>query len=145
MKLTGPQGEFELNVIDYEYSDAAQFLKRNWLIVSMVTSKGDQHSTRTLTLLSTWELEMLRAWMQSVVDKTNPAPRLTFIDPTLSFSNFSDNKEHYLFRIGLNNEAKPNWYADSKPFWMPLTPNRDELILAVRDLAGQLDRFPVRE
>ena len=145
MKLSGPHGEFELNVIDYEYSDSAQFLQRNWLIVSMVTSEGDQQSTRTLTLLSTWELEMLRDWMQSVVDEAELAPRLTFIEPAISFCNLSDNKEHYVFRIGLTNEAKPNWHDTSKPYWLPVTPDRDELIQAIRDLAAQLDKFPVRE
>jgi len=145
MKLTGPQGDFELNVLDYEYSDSADFLDRNWLIVSMVTKEGVQQSTRTLTFLSTWELELLHDWMQSVIDNAELAPKLTFIEPSLSFCNLSDGKEHYVFRIGMNKEASPNWHDDhSKTYWLPVTPNKAELSQAIRDLEKQLNQFPVR-
>ncbi|MBO0948785.1 WapI family immunity protein [Fibrella forsythiae] len=145
MKLTGPQGDFELNVLDYEYSDSADFLDRNWLIVSMVTKEGEQQSTRTLTFLSTWELELLHDWMQSVIDNAELAPKLTFIEPSLSFCNLSDGKEHYVFRISMTKEATPKWHDDeTKPYWLPVTPDKDELKQAIHDLARQLNKFPVR-
>lgn len=134
-----------MNVIDYEYSDSAGFLNRNWLIVSMVTKEGAQQSTRTLTFLSTWELELLHDWMQSVIDNAELAPKLTFIEPSLSFCNLSDGKEHYVFRISMTNEATPNWHDDdTRPYWLPVTPSEDELKQAIHDLARQLNKFPVR-
>ena len=145
MKLTGPQGDFELNIVDYEYSDSGDFLDRNWLIVSMVTKKDGQQSTRTMTMLSTWELEMLHDWMQSVVDEAELAPKLTFIEPALSFCNLSDGKQHYAFRIGMTNDASPKWHEDlNKTYWLPVTPDSDELKQAIGDLADQLNKFPVR-
>lgn len=145
MKLTGPQGDFELNIVDYEYSDSGDFLDRNWLIVSMVTKKDGRQSTRTMTFLSTWELEMLRDWMQSVVEEAELAPKLTFIEPALSFCNLSDGKQRYSFRIGMANDALPKWHEDqTKTYWLPVTPDKDELKQAIQDLADQLSKFPVR-
>ena len=144
MKLTGPQGDFELNVLDYEYSDSANFLDRNWLIVSLVTKEGSLQSTRTLTFLSTWELELLHDWMQSVMEHAELAPKLTFIEPSLSFCNLSDGREQYVFRIRMANKATPVWHDDSRPYWLPVTPNYDELKQAIDDLARQLNQFPVR-
>ena len=145
MKLTGPQGDFELNVLDYEYSDSADFLDRNWLITSMVTKEGAQQSTRTLAFLSTWELELLHDWLQSVAENAELAPKLTFIEPLLSFANLSDGKEQYALQIGLNREAVPDWHDNqSKTYWLPVLPSKAELEQAIQDVAQQLDKFPVR-
>ena len=146
MTLTGPNGNFELNILDYEYSDSADFLARNWLIVSLITKQGSHCSVRTLTFLSTWELELLHDWLQSVIDHAELAPRLTFIEPSLSFSNLSGEKEPYAFRIRMADGAAPVWHQDTTtPFWLPVTPNRDELQTAITDLATQLHKFPVRD
>ena len=106
MKLTGPQGEFELTVIDYEYSRSVQYLERNWLIVNTVTDQGNQQSRRTLTLPSTWELEMLRDWMQSVIDKAELAPGSRLLKPP-SVSATCQIAQSITF-FGLASTTKPN-------------------------------------
>ncbi len=146
MTLTGPNGIFELNILDYEYSDSRDFLDRNWLIVSLITIQGLQRSVRTLTYLSTWELELLHDWLQSVIDHAALAPRLTFIEPSLSFSNCSGEKEPFSFRIRMADGAAPVWHEDAvNPFWLPVAPNRAELQTAITDLAAQLQKFPIRD
>ncbi|RIV18135.1 hypothetical protein DYU11_29715 [Fibrisoma montanum] len=144
MKLTGPEGVFELNILDYEYSDSPFFLDRNWLIVSLRTRHNGRECVRTAPLLSTWEIELLLKWMRSVASERELSPKLTFIEPGLGFNNVSRHNNQYTLRIKLSNEAQPNWHADNTPFWMPVTPDHDELEHAIGDLENQLRQFPVR-
>ena len=145
MKLTGPEGVFELNILDYEYSDSPFFLDRNWLIVSLRTRYNGRECVRTAPLLSTWEIELLLKWMRSVANERELSPKLTFIEPGLGFNNVSHKGNQYTLSIKMSNEAQPNWHADSKPFWMPVTPDRAELQHAIGDLESQLRHFPVRD
>ncbi|GAA4447870.1 hypothetical protein GCM10023189_04880 [Nibrella saemangeumensis] len=146
MKLTGPEGEFELQILDYEYTDAPSFLDRNWLLVNLRTHYQGREHTCTASLLSTWEIEMLLGWMQSVVSNRELAPKVTFVEPSLSISNESARKDKYEFCIKLAGEATPAWYEDHKrPFWLKVSPDPQELKGAIQDLKGQLEQFPVRE
>ncbi|RRA97699.1 WapI family immunity protein [Larkinella rosea] len=146
MKLTGPESSFELDILDYEYSDSKYFMDRNWLLISLRTRYQNKEYTTTAPLLSTWEIELLINWMRSVAAQRELSPRLSFVEPCLGFSNSSDGLSGYAFGIKLDQEAAPDWYNDhSKPFWLSVNPNDDELQSAIQDLEGQLGRFPVRE
>lgn len=145
MKLTGPEGVFELNILDYECSDSPYFMDRNWLIVSLKTRFHNHECVRTASLLSTWELELLTRWMRSLIDGCDLAPKLTFIEPALGFSRVSTTCEGYQLNIKLCSEAKPRWQTGTAPFYLPVTPNKRELQGAIQDLEQQLRRFPVRE
>lgn len=145
MKLTGPEGVFELNILDYECSDSPYFMDRNWLIVSLKTRYHNHECVRTATLLSTWEIELLAKWMRSITENRELAPKLTFIEPALSFSNISTGLDDYRLRIKLGSEAKPNWQPGTAPFYLPVAPDKRELQGAIQDLEQQLSRFPVRE
>lgn len=146
MKLTGPEGEFELQILDYESSDSSSFLDRNWLLVHLrAYHRGKEHHC-TASLLSTWEIEMLLGWMQSVAANRELAPKVTFVEPSLSISNESAKKDKYAFRIKLAGDASPAWYDDdSRPFWLLVKPDPKELQGAIQDLQGQLRQFPVRD
>ncbi|MFC5411217.1 hypothetical protein ACFPMF_17985 [Larkinella bovis] len=146
MKLTGPDASFELDILDYEYSDSQYFMDRNWLLISLRTKYKNKAYTTTAPLLSTWEIELLIKWMRSVASQRQLSPRLSFVEPCLGFSNSSTETEEYAFGIKLDQEAAPDWYTDSsKPFWLSVRPNNDELQRAIKDLEGQLGRFPIRE
>lgn len=145
MKLTGPDGVFELNILDYECSDSSHFMDRNWLIISLKTSCHNRQSVRTAPILSTWEIELLLNWMRAVANEDELSPKLTFIEPALRFSNLSAGQGNYRFRIQLGSEALPNWQRDRKPFYLPVAPDKKELQVAIQDLERQLRRFPVRD
>lgn len=146
MKLTGPESSFELDILDYEYSDSKYFMDRNWLLISLKTRYQNKEYTTTAPLLSTWEIELLINWMRSVAAQRELSPRLSFVEPCLGFSNSSQGLNGYAFGIKLDQEAAPDWYNDnSKPFWLSVSPNDDELQRAIQDLEGQLGRFPVRD
>lgn len=145
MKLTGPESGFELNILDYECSDSPYFMDRNWLIVSLKTSYHNQKCIKTAPILSTWEVELLLKWMRSVASGREISPRLTFVEPALGFNNLSDGQGLYRFGIKLGSAARPNWQHDLKPFYLPVTPDKDELQGAILDLEQQLQRFPVRD
>ncbi|MGV3557974.1 WapI family immunity protein [Larkinella arboricola] len=145
MKLTGPDSSFELNILDYEYSDSQYFMDRNWLLVSLKTRYQNKEYTTTAPLLSTWEIELLIQWMRSVVSRRQLSPRLSFVEPCLGFRYASSDINRYQFGIKLDQEATPDWYDDSsKPFWLPVMPDNDELEHAIYDLEKQLNLFPVR-
>jgi len=145
MKLTGPDGTFELNILDYECSDSPYFMDRNWLIVSVKTRCDNHDYVRTASILSTWEVELLHKWMQSVVEEHALCPKLTFVDPALGFSNASRGHDDYRLHIKLSTDALPNWKRDRKPFYLGVSPDKRELQRAIQDLESQLYRFPVRE
>lgn len=146
MKLTGPEGEFELKILDYEHNDSPSFLDRNWLLVHLRAYYQGKEHTCTASLLSTWEIEMLLGWMQSVAANQELTPKVTFVEPSLSISNESANKNKYALRIKLAGEAAPAWYDDdSHPFWFLVKPDPNELQGAIQDLKGQLKQFPVRD
>ena len=145
MKLTGPEGVFELNILDYECSDSPYFMDRNWLIISLKTRFQEHECVRTAAILSTWEIELLSNWMRSVADEHELAPKLTFIEPALGFSNVSAGHGDYQFRIKLSSEALPRWRHDTTPFYLPVAPDKRELQGAILDLERQLHQFPVRE
>ncbi|MFD1144404.1 hypothetical protein ACFQ4C_24975 [Larkinella insperata] len=146
MKLTGPDSSFELNILDYEYSDSQHFMDRNWLLISLKTRYRNKEYTTTAPLLSTWEVELLIQWMRSVVSQRQLSPRLSFVEPCLGFQYASNEMNGYLFGIKLDQEATPDWYDDSsKPFWLPVTPDDSELEHAITDLEKQLNIFPIRE
>lgn len=145
MKLTGPDGGFELNILDYECSDSPYFMDRNWLIVSLKTNYHDRKCVRTAPILSTWEIELLLKWMRSVASGREISPKLTFVEPALGFNNLSSDKEHYRFGIKLGSVALPNWKSDKTPFFLPVTPDKRELQGAIQDLEQQMQRFPVRD
>ncbi len=145
MKLTGPEGSFELNILDYECSDSPYFMDRNWLIVSLKTSYQAHNYVRTASILSTWEMELLLKWMRSMEDGQELCSKLSFVDPALGFSHVSIGKGDYRFRIKLSSDALPNWKRDRVPFYLPVTPDKRELQGAIQDLERQLKRFPVRD
>ncbi|GAA4402325.1 hypothetical protein GCM10023187_17300 [Nibrella viscosa] len=146
MKLTGPEGAFELQILDYECTDAPSFLDRNWLLVHLRARYQDKEHSCTASLLSTWEVEMLLGWMQSVAANQELAPKVTFVEPSLSISNASAKKDKYEFQIKLAGEAAPAWYDNGKrPFWLSVKADPQELRGAIQDLQGQLKQFPVRE
>lgn len=145
MKLTGPEGVFELNVLDYECTDSPYFMDRNWLIVSLKTHYQNKDCTRTAPVLSTWELELLLNWMRSVADERELSPKLTFVEPALAFSTTSTGHGDYRLRVKLGANARPAWQTGSAPFYLPVTPDKRELQRAIQDLEVQLRRFPVRD
>ncbi|RYC68116.1 WapI family immunity protein [Spirosoma sordidisoli] len=145
MKLTGPEGAFELNILDYECSDSPYFMDRNWLIVSVKTRYQNRECVRTAPVLSTWELELLLKWMRSVADERELSPRLTFVEPALGFSTLSGGRGDYRLRIKLGSEARPSWQTGTTPFYLPVAPDQRELQGAIQDLERQLRRFPVRD
>ncbi|QHV95763.1 WapI family immunity protein [Spirosoma endbachense] len=145
MKLTGPEGSFELNILDYECSDSPYFMDRNWLIVSVKTQYQEHDYVRTASILSTWEMELLLKWMRSIADGDELSAKLTFIDPALGFSNISIGRGDYRFRIKLSSDALPNWKRDRTPFYLPVSPDKRELQGAIFDLERQLSQFPVRD
>ncbi|MDB5241930.1 MAG: hypothetical protein JWP57_2555 [Spirosoma sp.] len=145
MKLTGPEGGFELNILDYECSDSPYFMDRNWLIVSLKAKYYDDECVRTAPILSTWEIELLLKWMRSVVNGNEISPKLTFVEPALGFNNISPGHGDYRLRIKLGSDARPNWQRDTTPFYLPVAPDKRELQRAIQDLEQQLQRFPVRD
>lgn len=145
MKLTGPDGVFELNILDYECSDSPYFMDRNWLIVSLKTRYQNNECVRTAPVLSTWEVELLLKWMRSIAEEDELSPKLTFVEPALSFNNISAGRGDYRLRIKLGAEARPNWQTGSAPFYLPVSPDKRELQGAIQDLEHQLRRFPVRD
>ncbi|QJW90793.1 hypothetical protein HNV11_16115 [Spirosoma taeanense] len=145
MRLTGPDGIFELNILDYECSDSPSFMDRNWLIVSLRTRYRDHQCVRTAPILSTWELELLLKWMRAIADEHELSPKLSFVEPALGFNNISMGNGDYRFRIKLGSDALPNWQRGTAPFYLPVTPDKRELQGAIQDLERQLHRFPVRE
>lgn len=145
MKLTGPESDFELNILDYECTDSPYFMDRNWLIVSLKTKYHENQCVRTAPILSTWEIELLLKWMRSVANGQAISPKLTFVEPALGFNDLSGGDDDYRFRIKLGSDALPNWQRDAKPFYLAVAPDRHELQGAIRDLEQQLQRFPVRE
>ncbi|WP_128544851.1 WapI family immunity protein [Larkinella soli] len=146
MKLTGPDCTFELDILDYEYSDSPYFMDRNWLLISLRTSYRNRRFTTTAPLLSTWEIELLVKWMKSLTTPKQLSPRLSFVEPCLGFSNISADSGKYRFSIKLDREATPDWYSDStQPFSLPVQPSAEELQRAIIDLESQLTIFPVRE
>ncbi len=145
MRLTGPEGVFELNILDYECSDSPYFMDRNWLIVSLKTRYQNNECVRTAPILSTWEIELLLKWMRSVANEDELTPKLTFIEPALGFSNISSGRGDYRFRIKLGSDALPKWHRGSMPFYLPVAPDHRELQRAIQDLQQQLRRFPVRD
>lgn len=145
MKLTGPEGGFELNILDYECSDSPYFMDRNWLIVSLKTRFHNCECVRTAPILSTWEIELLLKWMSSVANGCEISPKLSFVEPALGFKNLSSGHDNYRFRIKLGSDALPNWQCDATPFYLPVAPDKSELQSAIRDLEQQLQRFPVRD
>lgn len=145
MKLTGPEGGFELNILDYECSDSPYFMDRNWLIISLKTSYHGQKCIKTAPILSTWEIELLLKWMRSIANGREISPRLSFVEPALGFNNLSAGQGNYQLGIKLGSAARPNWQRDSNPFYLPVTPDNRELQGAISDLEQQLRYFPVRE
>lgn len=145
MKLTGPEGGFELNILDYECSDSPYFMDRNWLIISLRTKYHNQECVRTAPILSTWEIELLSKWMRSVANGREISPKLTFVEPALGFNNLSSGHGNYQLRIKLGSDALPVWQCDATPFYLPVAPDKHELQGAIMDLEQQLLRFPVRE
>lgn len=145
MKLTGPEGGFELNILDYECSDSPYFMDRNWLIISLRTKYHNQECVRTAPILSTWEIELLWKWMRSVANEREISPKLTFVEPALGFNNLSSEHGNYQLRIKLGSDALPVWQCDTTPFYLPVAPDKHELQKAIMDLEQQLRRFPVRE
>lgn len=142
MKLTGPDTFFELDILDYEYGDSSSFMDRNWLLISLKSGYKGKQSTTTAPLLSTWEIELLIKWMESLYTEQKLSPSLSFVEPCLGFSLAPDS-----FRIKLDHEASPDWNKeyDSTPFWLSVKPNQEELRRAITDLQRQLSHFPVRD
>jgi|GEM_PF-926473 len=151
MTLTGPTGSFELTVLDYEYSDSLRFLERNGLLVHLRTHHQNHEWAQAAPVLSTWELEMLCDWMRSVVNRraaphNHQSHRITFVEPDLSFSDFSAENEDFDLRLKLSHEAQPSWqYGSKQPFYLTLTPDAKQLQNAIADLDQQLKQFPVRD
>ncbi|QKZ12952.1 hypothetical protein [Spirosoma sp. KUDC1026] len=145
MKLTGYNSTFELNILDYECSDANSFMDRNWLLIGLKTQFQQQQTVCTAPLLSTWEVELLLNWMRSIADQRELSPRLTFVEPALVFSNTSRDKGDYCFQIRLSSDALPRWQSDKKAFYMPINVSKHELQQAIDDLDRQLKLFPVRD
>ncbi len=146
MTLTGPTGSFELTVLDYEYSDSPCFLERNGLLVHLRTRHQHHERVQAAPVLSTWELEMLCDWMRSVANRRHQSHRITFIEPELSFSDFSADNERYDLRLKLSHEAQPAWqYGSKQPFYLTLLPDAKQLQNAIADLDQQLKQFPVRD
>ncbi len=141
MKLTGSQGEFELTVLDYEYSDSPRFLERNWLLVSLKTRVDGREYQQMAPLLSTWELELLRDWMGSLINNGMLSPKLTFVEPALTFRADSLGQGNYRFQIKLSQEAAPDRAGAA---WVTVAADTRQLQSAIRDLDNQLTRFPVR-
>lgn len=145
MKLSGPEGVFELNILDYECTDSPSFMDRNWLIVSLKTHYKNKDCTRAAPVLSTWELELLVNWMRSVANENELSPKLTFVEPALGFSTTSTGPGDYRLRIRLGASVCPAWQTGTAPFYLPVAPDKRELQRAIHDLESQLRRFPVRE
>lgn len=146
MTLTGPTGSFELSILDYEYSDSPRFLERNGLLVHLRTRHQNQEWAQAAPVLSTWELEILRDWMRSVVANKPQSRRVTFVEPDLSISDFSAETGSYDLRLKLSHEAQPAWqYGNKQPFYLTLSPDAKQLRNAIDDLDEQLKQFPVRD
>lgn len=89
---------------------------------------------------------MLRDWMRSVAEHTHQSRRITFVEPEISFSDFSAEKDGYNLRLKLSHEAQPGWQHDDKqPFYLTLSPDDNQLRSAIADLEQQLAQFPVRD
>jgi hypothetical protein len=145
MKLTGQNSTFELNILDYECTDANSFMDRNWLLIGLKTQYQQQQTICTAPLLSTWEVELLLDWMRSVANQNELSPRLTFVEPALVFSNTSCHEGDYRFQIRLSSDALPRWQSGNKAFFMPVNVSKHELQQAIDDLERQLKLFPVRD
>ncbi|AQG78312.1 hypothetical protein [Spirosoma montaniterrae] len=145
MLLTGPNGALALTILDYECSDSPYFMDRNWLIVSLKIRYQNRECVRTAPVLSTWEIELLLKWMRSLDAGHELSPKLSFIEPALSFSNISNKPNDYRLRVKLGPDVQPSWQHGSAPFFLLVEPDKRELQQAVQDLEKQIKRFPVRE
>ncbi|KAB7733272.1 hypothetical protein F5984_00790 [Rudanella paleaurantiibacter] len=146
MTLTGPTGSFELAVLDYEYSDSPRFLERNGLLVHIRTRHQNHEWSQAVPVLSTWELELLRDWMSSVAAHQHQSRRITFVEPEISFSDFSGGTDGYDLRLKLSHEAQPGWQpTDQQAFYLTLSPDSTQLQEAIVTLDEQLQQFPVRD
>lgn len=145
MKLTSPQGEFELTILDYEYGDSPHFLERNWLLISLRARIGGHEYHRMAPLLSTWELELLRDWMCSITCHKPLSPKLTFVEPALTIRADSLNHGDYQFGIKLTRETTAGWQANgSGSYWLTVAADTRQVQSAISDLENQLAQFPVR-
>lgn len=143
MKLTCPKGEFELTILDYEYGDSPHFLERNWLLVGLKTRVSEREYQRMAPLLSTWEIELLRDWLHSVAKNGPLSPKLTFVEPALTFRASTIGQHEFCFQIQLAQNDQPG-QTTQPPYSLTINTDSQQLQMAIHDLDIQLNRFPVR-
>jgi hypothetical protein len=143
MLLRGPHASIELLIEGYQFpSEQRHFEDANWLVIAGTVEAATQKRRFRDAALMTFEVERLAAWLNDVAADRHPRWREQgFIEPLFTFRQLRP--DSFDLSLTLSHEAAPVVVFDEE-LQLELTPTRQELEAAARDLRSDLTGFPVR-
>lgn len=149
MKLHDLYGQtFELKILGYQFPDNTDSKwDANWLNIQITVDSKEGKWNKTDPSLMADEVKTLSEWLSSV-SQSKSSKILDFTEPNLKFENI--NKDHNtVVRIYFELELRPSWnqkgWVGDDSFFIELTLDKNELLIAAHDLQEVLKLFPYRK
>ena len=149
MRLHDNNGNaFEITLQGYECPKCLDSWDANWLKVRVHAAQAGREWFSTDPCLTTWEVESLITWIESVY-ATNPSTeKEEFTEPNLGFQLIDVDGELRTIRVYFELESRPPWApsmaAYENDYWLDIRVTREDLQNAATGLRRQLVRYPSR-
>jgi hypothetical protein len=146
MHLAGPDGSFDLTILDYQFPElAAKPYDSNWLLVRAAVKHPRGSWTATDPCLLTYEAVALAEWLDAVAAGTAADAGQSFLEPCLSLELREGPGEGLVLRVYFQHEFRPPWALDlDDEAVLEVSAHADALRGAATALRAQLRAFPQR-
>ena len=147
MSLAGPEGQFELEVLGYEFPGITDDVwDSEWLVVAGRASCAKGGWEFRGPCLQTFEVASLASWFRKL-HLAGPWREMSFYEPVLRFERVEEPSGDVLL-VWLAQEAAPPWATDDEKygpgFPVRLPFSSVDFSAAAEVLEKMISRFPVR-
>ena len=146
MKLTGPNGSFDLSLLGYQFPNlTAEPYDSNWLQVRVAVDHPRGLWTATDPCLLTYEAASLADWLDAVALGTAADSELRFLEPCLWFELRDGTGGAPTVRVYFQYEFRPPWardFEDDEVLDLPI--EEGQFRRAAAALRLQLREYPQR-
>lgn len=140
MKLTDFATTFQLTVERYQFPNATEYWDANWLLMRGAVAHPDGGWNFLDACMTTFELEKLARWFDSLAASSPNNARCIFTEPNLCFELVADPVPAIALEFSL--ESAPAWLDRAPVLRFPLVENDPSLVAST--LRADLARFPPR-
>lgn len=138
----------EFIITNYQYPEIKEGgWDGNWLNIYLKVKSNFGNWQTVDPSLTTWEVQGLINWFEKLSKNEkleNPERTFTELNLSFVFLGLQDNTSK-LFRINFDLESRPESAIDDKEYYVDCIANNDELIIIMKDLRNELEKYPERK